>query len=687
IDALKSIRPQEQEFSSNIVNATKELILAYIDNDLSDEGKRFFLKNIIQNQEVRKNYKLFYSLNCEFVSVANSSSIQKIDPEEEENKIRIQSRSDYLIDKAISKYEDENPQAEENIVNEELENDLIANFNEEDNISNNIVSKENILEFSLDELTAEQEPEITEEEYIEPEAEQFEQIQDIEEDNVAISEEEQIDEVIDEHDTVENDTFEFDSLEADNQEFSLDGDEEVFDLAQDESDDSLSLNTHEEETTEVSETAEMVDNNIEADNSIDEDNNLSNNDIELEAEAMEILNSSTEDDLSDIAVDDDELTRILSSDDNNLQIEYESTNVNDVTQNIQESTSEITEVNSPELEEVNVAESASEEDDLFEFLSEIAEQGENNAQVAQEPVASEFNQSEEQNISPDAYNQAVETTFDANNNISQNANDNVELETNINVQQYANQAKTKKSSSNKLVFAMLAVVIVGLGLYTNKDNIISKIHGGNAAEDIQGLAVDNNEALPPPVSDNSDIAKIETNDTATNEAAAPAPTAVADNKTGDNAIPSAQDAPTLPNLPSTTVEPPKAKHMNDAIATALTKDFNGVRISKVSWEASETLVNNPDVKRYLTIAGKSIKNTLSQDLMAATEPSFKDNVVVGITYRKDGSVSKINIDGSSGSAQIDDIVKKSVDNTLKYVKMPALNLSTPEYTTKLIIRL
>ena len=131
----------------------------------------------------------------------------------------------------------------------------------------------------------------------------------------------------------------------------------------------------------------------------------------------------------------------------------------------------------------------------------------------------------------------------------------------------------------------------------------------------------------------------------------------------------------------------KPKNINDALANALSKDFSGVRISKVSWEISETLVDNPEVKRYLMIAGKSIKNTLAQDLMSATEPSFKENIIVNITYRKDGSVAKTTIEGSSGSKEIDDIVLKSLRETFNYVKMPPLNINKPEYTAKLIIRL
>ena len=78
---------------------------------------------------------------------------------------------------------------------------------------------------------------------------------------------------------------------------------------------------------------------------------------------------------------------------------------------------------------------------------------------------------------------------------------------------------------------------------------------------------------------------------------------------------------------------------------------------------------------------------MAQDLLAATEPSFNDKITVNIIYRKDGSVAKIDISSSSGSKQIDDIIIKSVKDTLNYVKMPALNLTNTVYNAKIVIGL
>ena len=229
-----------------------------------------------------------------------------------------------------------------------------------------------------------------------------------------------------------------------------------------------------------------------------------------------------------------------------------------------------------------------------------------------------------------------------------------------------------------------------------KDLIMEKVALISGAQDLskEDLLLENT-VIPPAVTQQHENTEAQNQEAVSQPAQEDAkdatpPVAVENLQKGQNTtaekIPPATSAPALPALP-TTVEPPKPKNLNDAIANALSKDFNGVRISKVSWEVSETLVANPEVKRYLTIAGKSIKNSLAQDLMAATEPSFKDFVKIGITYRKDGSISKVNIDASSGSKQIDDIVLKSVKSTLNFVKMPSLNINKAEYTAYLTIGL
>jgi len=357
--------------------------------------------------------------------------------------------------------------------------------------------------------------------------------------------------------------------------------------------------------------------------------------------------------------------------------------------------------NQNEQEEIDVMGADESDDDVFAFLSEIADEGESNAALestnvsqdnqplqqenydvppqmatAQEPSQSEFQQNDFQQ------NQFNNQVSQQETPVSQqyDTTDSSQVGTS---QVISSTSVAEKPKTNPKFIIGAFLLVIGLGVYQYRDKI-PFLNGNSAPVADNEVALD--ETIPSPI----DAAKLENNTDGTTSQTVDTPQAPAPSTTDNSAenVPSASDnAKTIPALPTTTVEPPKPKHLNDAIATALTKDFNGVRISKLSWEISETLLNKPDVKRYLTIAGKSIKNALAQDLMSATEPSFKDSIVVNIVYKKDGTISKVDVASSSGSKQIDDIVVKSVRDTLSYINMPALNLKTPEYTAKIVIRL
>ena len=66
-----------------------------------------------------------------------------------------------------------------------------------------------------------------------------------------------------------------------------------------------------------------------------------------------------------------------------------------------------------------------------------------------------------------------------------------------------------------------------------------------------------------------------------------------------------------------------------------------------------------------------MKLSLSSDLLLATEYAYSDQIQVDVVVSKDGVVKDSKILQSSGSTQIDNIVLRTVNDTLKVVKAPA----------------
>ena len=94
-------------------------------------------------------------------------------------------------------------------------------------------------------------------------------------------------------------------------------------------------------------------------------------------------------------------------------------------------------------------------------------------------------------------------------------------------------------------------------------------------------------------------------------------------------------------------------------------------IKKMTWAVPDYVSYNTEFKKYLQTAGKSLKLSLSSDLLLATEYAYSDQIQVNIVLSKEGTLEDAKILQSSGSAQIDEIVLRTVNETLKVVKAPA----------------
>lgn len=97
-------------------------------------------------------------------------------------------------------------------------------------------------------------------------------------------------------------------------------------------------------------------------------------------------------------------------------------------------------------------------------------------------------------------------------------------------------------------------------------------------------------------------------------------------------------------------------------------------ISKISWEAPESLVKKQEFTKFLQSIGKNIKLNLQNELLLVNDIPINRVIKADIKITPSGDVTGVNIVSSSGSTKIDNTVKKVVLDTVKYIKPPSLGL-------------
>lgn len=150
-------------------------------------------------------------------------------------------------------------------------------------------------------------------------------------------------------------------------------------------------------------------------------------------------------------------------------------------------------------------------------------------------------------------------------------------------------------------------------------------------------------------------------------------------------------APAAKAKPSSKQQAPQAKQKPAAASTQSKKPGNTplpyVTVRSLAWEVPDYLSYSDKVKKYLQTAGKSIRLSLSSDLLLATEYAYSNQVKVEIKLKNDGTVQDAQITKSSGSNQINDIVLRTVKDTLNVVKPAPGEIPTPDFKLGLIINL
>lgn len=132
-----------------------------------------------------------------------------------------------------------------------------------------------------------------------------------------------------------------------------------------------------------------------------------------------------------------------------------------------------------------------------------------------------------------------------------------------------------------------------------------------------------------------------------------------------------------------------AQGVSQDINRSMTNSFSdkpaAITITKLSWQVSEKLALDPSVKEYLQTAGKNIQMNLQNDLANSADIAFNNSVKVSFTIAPDNTMKGLQVLESSGSDKIDEVISKSIKNTLKYISVPKLQNHKSDYFLTLII--
>lgn len=124
-----------------------------------------------------------------------------------------------------------------------------------------------------------------------------------------------------------------------------------------------------------------------------------------------------------------------------------------------------------------------------------------------------------------------------------------------------------------------------------------------------------------------------------------------------------------------------------SLATQTTGEPLVATINKISWEVPENIANKANYARFLQLVGKNVKLNLQNDLLLSND--FAKNSVIKLSIRisSSGEIIDMKILQSSGSVPIDNIIKKSVSESLQYMKPPSHGLISRPLEVVLVISL
>ena len=121
---------------------------------------------------------------------------------------------------------------------------------------------------------------------------------------------------------------------------------------------------------------------------------------------------------------------------------------------------------------------------------------------------------------------------------------------------------------------------------------------------------------------------------------------------------------------------PKEKNIEDFSIQqpAPSKPTYAPTITRIAWEAPESVTKKDSYRKYLQLAGKNIKLNLQNELLLVNDIPINKTVKADIKITSDGNVDSINVTTSSGSTLIDAAVKRVITDTITYMKPPSHGL-------------
>lgn len=523
--------------------------------------------------------------------------------------------------------------------------------------------------------------------------EETEDIQDLVSDETAVEEEEEP--------VQEDDAFDFDNTDFHLDEiggFSLDGEDE------DEEEDNLPQSEPEQVEEDIIENVQDEDDGMPTLKILDEDENTYNKkiykvpniddvnletvnldelddyDSENEQEESEDESDNIDDMLSDVNeilsdenIDTEQLlgNEELSEFIGEINVEDFDKNENPQVENLQLVQENFENAQNPQPENPTQDAGMSLDDFLnsssFDEMSSVMTE---NANILEN---NNINNTIEDNNNYNAYVQENNFSNDFSNDYSQNiepekllTNEEIMADSNNESLYGANLPKTPKPSNVPKLLLVLALCLCGAG-YTNKDAISDWFGSLDLASKFKKEAPApeiNIDGMEQPIDEAPDAA--------------------------DNPIP---NLPQPADMPEQIDAPPEVPTAPEATAPAPAPQQNtqapvngSNRISKISWEVPEYAANNQKIRKYLQIAGRTMKLSLQNDLLVATELPYSRKVMIELKVAPSGNlIGNPDFVISSGSKQIDNIISQSVKDTLKYVRPPLGEIQSPNSNFTLII--
>lgn len=350
-----------------------------------------------------------------------------------------------------------------------------------------------------------------------------------------------------------------------------------------------------------------------------------------------------------------------------------------------ENTAQIETSNSQDSEDININDLKEISSDIEELTPEDSVHGMETGELIAE-IDELMEEEGDENSTPEqseGNDDKLEMLFNSAETSSEEDGIAEEFDTNneeFNEQTAALPEKGKKAVLIAAALGLLLLAGTGAGLFLKNKAGSSDVLSQNPIEN-DTANLPSPEPETPNTPDNTDLM---TGNAGTNPtpAATPAPVQTP-------APAPAQKPAAKAEKPAAKAEKPAAKpaQATSQPAKPATTAIPYVSVKSLTWEVPDYLSYSDKVKKYLQTAGKSIKLSLSSDLLLATEYAYSNQVRVELKLKNDGTVENVQITKSSGSNQINDIVLRTVKETLKVVKPAPGEIPTPNFKLGLIINL